>query len=155
MRTVRPVFGAAAVVAIAIAATIFGVGSRATEAQAVRPTPAAADDIGIAVGRSISSRVVTIKFPASRGEPKEVLASAEFDRRIEAYWISVIGVDVKFTRDTEKQINRQLWNVKPSTSAGGKDVELRATLGIRDGSGEFDDSYEGSIDVLVTAVMSN
>lgn len=133
---------------------VAGVMQHRTEAQAIRPVPMA-DDIGVSVGRAIASRIVTLKFPASRGEPKEVAATIDFGRRVENYWISVIGVDVQFTRSTEKQINRQLWSVKPSASAGGHEVELRGRLGLRDGSGEFDDSYEGSIDVQVTAVLSD
>jgi len=137
--------GIAAVVVVA--ALVIGFLPAHTSAQA-------GSDAGVMVGRTIASRTVTLKFDADRGEPKEILGTAQFDGRIEAFWISVTGVDVQFTRNTEKQINREFWSVKPSTSAGGKEVELRGKLGIRDGSGDWDDSYEGTIDVMVTAVLS-
>ena len=36
----------------------------------------------------------------------------------------------------------------------GKEVEVTGKLGIRDGSGDFDDKYEGSITVAVTAILA-
>jgi hypothetical protein len=133
-----------AVVAIGLTALL----PARTDAQAT------ATDAGVMVGRTIASRTVTLKFDRAKGEPKEVLGTAQFDNRVEAFWISVIGVDVKFGYGAEKQVHRELWSVKPSASSGGKEVELRGKLGLRDGSGDWDDSYEGTIDVMVTAVLS-
>jgi hypothetical protein len=36
----------------------------------------------------------------------------------------------------------------------GKDVEVSAKLGMRDGSGDWDDTYEGTVTVAVTAVVT-
>lgn len=147
----RSLAGSLAVGAVVVAVLIFGLAQPRTEAQSV--VPKATDDIGISVGRAIATRAFTLNFPASRGEPREVNATVNFGRRIETFWISVVGVDVRFTRTTKKQLNRQLWSVKPTASVGGKEVELRGRLGLRDGSGDFGDSYEGIIDVQVTAVL--
>jgi hypothetical protein len=37
----------------------------------------------------------------------------------------------------------------------GKDVEVSGKLGMRDGSGDWDDTYEGTITIAVTAILSN
>jgi hypothetical protein len=119
--------------------------------------PAAAQpDMATALGQSIQTQVVTLKVEDARGEPHLVTATAKFDRPVVAYWLSVVGADIKFTRSTEKQINRLLYGVDPFAKViNGKDLEISGKLGIRDGSGNWDDSYEGTITVSVTAVLGN
>lgn len=147
MKQVQSWLAGAVVVAVAAVGLTTLLPAR-TDAQA------AATDSGVMVGRTIATRTVTLKFDRTKGEPKEVLGTAQFDNRVEAFWISVVGVDVQFGHGAEKQVHRELWSVKPSTSAGGKEVEVRGKLGIRDGSGDWDDSYQGTMDVMVTAVLS-
>src|SRR5262245_23996278 len=117
---------------------------------------AGGQDLGIAIGRRIATQVVTLRVESSRGEPKAVTGVARFDRRVEAYWISVDGVDVQFSRGVEKVVNRQMFKVDPvARIANGREVEVSGMLGIRDGSGDWDDNYEGTITVAVTAVLGN
>ena len=105
---------------------------------------------------NIATKVATITIETSRGEPEIKTATVDFDRDVEVYWISVVGHDVKFRGSTEKQINRVLVSVDPFAKViNGKTVEVSGKLGIRDGSGNWDDSYEGTITVAVTAVLEN
>jgi hypothetical protein len=135
------------------AATVLGyMGARSSSAQVAGREA----DLGVAIARRIATQVVTLRIDSSRGEPRPVAGSARFDQRVEAYWISVVGVDVQFSRNTEKQVNRQLFKVDPIAKViNGRDVEITGMLGIRDGSGDWDDSYEGTITVAVTAMMGN
>lgn len=112
-------------------------------------------DVGTLARRSTATEIITLKFEDKRGEPKVVSGVTEFPRSVETYWISVVGVDAKFTGNTEKQINRQMFWVDPLAKVNGRRVEVTGKLGIRDGSGNWDDSYEGTITVAVTAVMAN
>ncbi len=117
---------------------------------------APAQDFAAALGRAISTQVVTLKVDNKRGEPEPVMGKATFDRPVEAYWLSVVGADIKFIRDNEKQVNRHLFSVDPFAKViNGKEVEISGKLGIRDGSGNFDDPYEGTLTVAVTAVLSS
>jgi hypothetical protein len=136
-----------AVVAI-IALTYFG--PTRTAAQ-----PAPAPDVAAALAPAIQTQVVTIKVQNQRGEPRTFTGRVSFDHPVAAYWVSVVGADIKFEKDTEKYINRQLFSVDPFAKIiNGKDVEVSGKLGIRDGTGDFDDTYEGTLSVAVTAVLT-
>ena len=66
-----------------------------------------------------------------------------------------MGADVKFKGTTEKYINREMFGVDPFAKViNGKDVEVSGKLGLRDGSGDWDDMYEGEVTVAVTAVLA-
>jgi hypothetical protein len=116
--------------------------------------PAAAGVSVADLAHAIQTQVVTLKVQEGKGEPRVTSATASFDRRVLSYWISVVGADVKFIRTTEHQINRALFNVDPyARIINGKEVEVSGKLGIRDGSGNWDDPYEGTITVAVTALL--
>lgn len=122
-----------------------------TSAQA----PALTVDAVTALGRAISTQVVTLKAENQRGEPRIITGRVRFDRPVQAYWVAVVGSDVQFDRNTEKPFNRQLFSVDPFAKIiNGNEVEVSGKLGIRDGSGDWDDSYDGSITVAVTAVLA-
>ena len=115
----------------------------------------AATDIGSLLGKSIVTQVVTLKVENQRGEPRLVAAKASFDRPVQAYWVALVGADIKFTGNNEKQINREMFGVDPFAKIiNGKDVEVSGKLGIRDGSGDWDDTYEGTLTVAITAVLT-
>ncbi len=117
--------------------------------------PKAPIDVASALRRNVATQVVTITFEAQRGAPKAATASAKFDRDIEVCWVSVVGTDIKFARSTEKQINRQMFEVDPFVKiVNGRTAEVSGKLGIKDGSGDFDDTYEGTITVAITAILS-
>lgn len=105
---------------------------------------------------ALSTKVIKIHFENQKGEPAPKTAIASFDRDIESYWVSVVGQDVKFTHSTEKQINRVLFEVDPfGKIINGKDIEITGKLGIKDGSFNFDDNYEGTLTVAVTAILGD
>jgi hypothetical protein len=115
----------------------------------------AAPDLAVVLGRSISTKVVTLALEDQRGEPRLVTAKAKFDRPVQAYWVAVVGSDIKFQGNTEKYINRQMFAVDPFAKLiDGTELEVSGKLGIRDGSGDWDDSYDGTITVAVTAVLA-
>lgn len=118
-------------------------------------SPAVAVDAAVALGRAISTQVITIKAENQRGEPRMITARARFPRPVQAYWISVVGSDIQFERTTEKYVNRQLFSVDPFAKIiNGNEVEVSGKMGIKDGSGDWDDTYEGTITVAVTAVLA-
>jgi hypothetical protein len=125
---------------------------------ATRPTIAqeAGADLGDALARRMATQVVTLRVDSAKGEPRAVAGVARFDRRVEAYWVNVVGVDMQFTRNVEKQINRQMFKVDPIAKViNGRELEVTGMLGMRDGSGDWDDNYEGTITVSVTAILGN
>ena len=139
----------AAVLVVVTVAMLAYFGAAKTSAQ-----PAPADAVAT-LSQSISTQVVTLKAENQRGEPRLITGKATFDRPVAAYWVSVVGADIKFEKNTEKYINRELFSVDPFAKIiNGKEVEVTGKLGIRDGSGDFDDTYEGTITVAVTAVLS-
>jgi hypothetical protein len=148
MKNGKRYLAALVVLILAIAAfSYFG----ATRISA-QPAPA---DVAAIIGQSISTKVVMLKLENQHGEPRLVNGKVSFDHPVAASWISVVGVDIKFDKDTEKYINRQLFSVDPFAKiVNGKDVEVSGKLGIRDGTGDFDDTYEGTITVAVTALLA-
>ena len=71
----------------------------------------------MALGRSLSTKVVNLKIENQRGEPRIFTGKATFDRPVQAYWVAVVGSDIKFQGKTEKYINRQLFSVDPVRQA--------------------------------------
>ena len=115
----------------------------------------AGQDPAVTLGAAISTKVVTIAVENQRGEPRITTARAKFDRPVQAYWVSLVGYDMKFDGKTEKYINRQMVSIDPFAKViDGTDLEVSGKLGMRDGSGDWDDTYEGTITVAVTALMS-
>src|SRR3954467_2375986 len=96
-------------------------GPSATSAQ-----PAAApQDPSAALAQSIVTHVVTLKVEDQRGEPRLITGRVAFDRPVQAYWVSLVGVDMKFQGDTEKYINRELFSVDPFAKViNAKEVEV-------------------------------
>jgi hypothetical protein len=117
---------------------------------------AAAPDPAVLLGNCISTKIVTIKLEDQRGEPRLIAGRATFDRSVQAYWVSLVGYDLKFKGNTEKYINRQMISVDPFAKViDGTHLEVSAKMGMRDGTGDWDDTYEGTITVAVTALMSS
>ena len=57
---------------------------------------------------------------------------------------------------TEKYLHRQLIAVDPFAKLiDGNELEVSGKLGMRDGSGDWDDTYEGTLTVAVTALVSS
>jgi hypothetical protein len=145
----RPLIGIG--LSFVIVLVLMHLGQSATSAQ-----PAAApQDPTAALAQSIVTHVVTLKVEDQRGEPRLITGRVAFDRPVQAYWVSLVGVDMKFQGDTEKYINRELFSVDPFAKViNGKEVEVTGKLGMRDGSGDWDDKYEGTINIAVTAILS-
>src|SRR3954469_16772697 len=138
--------------ATAVAFVWMHMGAPTTSAQ---PAAAAPQDPADIVAQSIVTQVVTLKVQDQRGEPRLITGKVAFDRPVLGYWVSLVGVDIKFEGDTEKYINRAMFSVDPFAKIiNGKEVEVSGKLGIRDGTGDFDDRYEGSITVAVTAILA-
>src|SRR5262249_45099648 len=64
----------------------------------------AAPDIAAALGPSIATHIVTLKIEDQRGEPRLVTGRTTFDKPVAAYWVSLVGVDLKFQGNTEKYV---------------------------------------------------
>lgn len=123
-----------------------------TVAQENPPAP----NVGAMLRHNVVTKVAVIQVDSTRGEPQNRTTTLQFDRDVEAYWISVVGHDVKFARSTEKSVNRVMVSVDPFAKViNRRQVEVSGKLGIRDGSGNWDDSYEGTITIAVTAVLGN
>src|SRR4051794_30805764 len=59
-------------------------------------------DVGAVLGPSIATHVITLKVQDQRGEPRIVTGKTTFDRPVQAYWVSLVGYDIKFEGNTEK-----------------------------------------------------
>jgi len=137
---------------LVIAVGILVITFKATSSSAQDP----AADLAVALGRCISTKVVTLKLENQRGEPRMTTGTAKFDRPVQAYWVALVGSDLKFEGNTEKYINRQMVSVDPFAKLiDGNTLEVSGKFGIRDGSGDWDDTYEGTVTVAVTALMSS
>jgi hypothetical protein len=136
-------------VSVAIVLAAMHLGSSVSSAQ-----PAAADPAA-ALAQALVTKQVVLKIDDQRGEPRLVTGKATFDRPVLAYWVSLSGADIQFQGTTEKYVNRELFGVDPFAKIiNGKEVEVSGKLGIRDGSGDWDDTYEGTVTVAVTAVLA-
>ena len=125
----------------------------ASRSSAQQPAAMTPDALGFT--RALSTQVLTLNVEKQRGEPRIVNAKVKFERPVIAYWLTVVGYDVKFGGTTEKQINRLLFSVDPYAKViNGNELQVSGKLGIRDGSGDWDDTYEGTITVAVTAVLA-
>src|SRR5262245_48855081 len=117
--------------------------------------PAGGADVTAVLGQAISTKVVTIKLENQRGEPRMLSTRAKFDRPVQAYWVSLVGYDLKFTGNTGKYLQRQMVSGDAFAKViDGTELEVSGKMGLRDGSGDWDDMYEGTITVAVTAVLS-
>ena len=131
--------------------TLYAVSST-TSAQ---PAGAAPMDPAGAVAQSIATKTVTLTIDKQKGEPRLITGKAMFDKPVQAYWVSLVGADIRFADGKEKYINRSMFSVDPFAKIiNGKEVEVSGKLGIRDGSGDFDE-YEGTLTVSVTAILGS
>jgi len=141
--------------ALAIIASIVAIAQLRTSPSIAQPV-AVAQDPAVALGNCIATRSVTIKVEKQKGEPRPFSGRAKFDRPVQAYWVALVGSDIKFEGNTEKYVNRQMVSVDPFAKLiDGTELEVSGKLGIRDGSGDWDDAYEGTITISVTALMSS
>ena len=100
-------------------------------------------DVAVALGHSISTKVVTLKIDNQRGEPHLFPARAKFDRPVPGVLGGRGRILTSSSGTTEKYINRQLFqgidHVRQARS-NGTELEVSGKLGIRDGSGDWDDT---------------
>src|SRR5262245_25243244 len=77
----------------------------------LRETPIAAQESGgagagadaaAALSRAIVTRTLTLKVDAQKGEPRVITDKVKFDRPVLAYWVAVLGTDIRYERAIEK-----------------------------------------------------
>lgn len=97
----------------------------------------------------LDMKLVKIRFDASRGAIQREPQFAQFSKKVRTANVALNGFDIKYT-DRDHHVLRQkvdLHSVKISNNV----VSFAADLLLRDGSGNIDDRFEGTIDVLVIA----
>src|SRR5205814_8554608 len=125
--------------AILVSLCIVVIWMHMTPSTSAQPAAGAQDPAGV-VGQSIVTHVVTLKVEDQRGKLRLVTGRVSFDRPVLAYWVSLVGVDMRFQGTTEKYINRQLFAVDPFANIiNGNDVEVSGNLGMRDARGHGHD----------------
>src|SRR4051794_18077532 len=125
---------------LCIAVTFVFVWMHLGSSTSAQPAAAAPQDPAAVVAQSIVTHVVNLKIENQHGEPRLVTGRVAFDRPVLGYWVSLVGVDMKFQGSTEKYINREMFSVDPFAKIiNGKEVEVTGKLGLRDGSGDWDD----------------
>jgi hypothetical protein len=105
---------------------------------------------------SIQSKSDSIEIINATKEPVALKKEITFDGEVLFAWYTVEGVDMRFTKgnNNEKQIHRWLFEVpKIEFNPGEKKVTVSARAGMRDGSGDWDDTYSAKITVRVTALL--
>ena len=93
----------------------------------------------------------TIAFASQTGGPRRSSVRVSFGGPVLRVDAALNGFDIGFSRG-EHPLKRQQVDVSAVPVAGRPaDVDVTVTLALRDDSGNYDDPYEGSVEVLLVA----
>lgn len=97
----------------------------------------------------------SLLFPETRGEgPQTVTQSVRFPRRVARAVVGIASYSVEFGDRSDRNLGRIHIQVEAHIDAADpQNVEVRGTLGLRDWSGSWDDSYQGTIEHVLLAEL--
>ncbi len=100
--------------------------------------------------RFIRDRVV---FDPTKNQIQNEPRTVTFPSPVRTAQIALNGFDVQYS-DGDHHILRQIVDISEPTISGNA-VSYRVTFLLRDGSGNIDDRYQGTVDTLVIADTAN
>ena len=88
-------------------------------------------------------------FPNVTGAAQHQSRSINFGRTVQSVSVMLTGFDIKYNNGDHHVLQESI-QLRISGNNGGH-VDVEATFLLRDGSGNIDDPYSGSIDAVVLA----
>jgi hypothetical protein len=103
----------------------------------------------------LKCKVVPVTFPSTTGRDQSVSKSVDFPGpgTIKSAGIALNGFDINF-RNGDHNLGDFKINCTDNPSFTGLHVDFSVNLLLRDYSGNIDDPYGGTVDVLVIADVS-
>lgn len=99
---------------------------------------------------SLSFQTYTVQIPDQTGAPTSITCQSNpFNTTVKSADCCIKSWDLEFS-DSERPFHRAYVDIK-NVSPDNNVVCFTVTAGVRDNSGNWDDTYGGSIDVLVIA----
>lgn len=99
-------------------------------------------------------RTTSINFPTLRGNgPIIKTADVHFPREVNKAIAGITGYSAGFSGKHDHHLGKL--QVQLSTVIDGDLVKVNGTFGLRDWSGNWDDDYEGNIEILVVAELAD
>jgi len=100
-------------------------------------------------------RTSSINFPKVRGSgPQQQTVGVHFPREVLKATAGITGYSAGFAQDTGDHHLGNL-RIRVESSIDGDVVNVTATLGVRDWSGDWDDNYQGTIQFVVVAELAS
>jgi hypothetical protein len=102
---------------------------------------------------AIDFKTVRVNIDETRGKLQSETATAIFSTAVRKAGCSLNGYNIRFSDQNsrfDKPIHEIHIDIKQS-SIVGNNVKFTVNFGLRDASGNFDDTYTGWVDVLVAA----
>ncbi|MEP7253786.1 MAG: hypothetical protein ABI683_15440 [Ginsengibacter sp.] len=100
-------------------------------------------------------RTSSINFSKVRGSgPQQRTAAIHFPREVLRATAGITGYTAGFSQDTGDHHVGNL-KIRVESSVDGDLVNVTATLGVRDWSGDWDDNYEGTVQFVVLADLAS
>lgn len=96
--------------------------------------------------RFIRERVV---FDSTKGQTQNEPRTVSFPSSVRSAHVALNGFDVRYS-DGDHHILRQIVDIS-DPRINGNAVSYDVTFLLRDGSGNIDDRYEGTVDTLIIA----
>jgi hypothetical protein len=94
-------------------------------------------------------RLERFRFPAEAGSVKELSRTLEFDSPVTTALATVSGFEIGFLA-ADHELGRMTVTAQV-TLVSAQRVTVAVRFGLRDNSGNFDDSYSGWVDVGIVA----
>jgi hypothetical protein len=95
---------------------------------------------------------VTVNFPTTRDREQSINSFADFSNNVRSAQVAINGWDISY-RDGDHHLGRMKVDSSMS-NINGRRVNFTTNLLLRDFSGNIDDTYGGSVDILVIAEVA-
>ena len=103
---------------------------------------------------ALAFKTTTVNFDPTSGQLQSEPGHATFSSRVRVADVAIKGFVIGYT-DGDHHVLTEEVRVHPgSVSVTGPTVDFRVDFLIRDSSGNIDDRYGGSVDVLVMADLA-
>lgn len=94
-----------------------------------------------------------ITFASDKGGPRSGSANVAFSKTVTKATAVLTGIDISYS-GSDHHLGQIITKVK-KTAINANNVEVTATLGLRDYSGNWDDAYGGVLYFAVIAELGN
>jgi len=98
---------------------------------------------------AIKMAFTNFAFPSVTGSAQHQTNHINFGRTVQNVAVMLTGFDIKYTNGDHHVLQESI-QLRIGGNNGGR-VDVEATFLLRDGSGNIDDPYSGSIDAVVLA----